>query len=92
MKAKEKDALVPLQAKPDASSDVVARLQTGVLGTVKTCTGAWCRVFGNGFDGWVAQERLWGVYPSEKVEYEHDPEKWKPVFGKDHAQRKVSSA
>ena len=68
VKAKEKDALVPLQAKPDASSDVVARLQTGVLGTVKTCTGAWCRVFGNGFDGWVAQERLWGVYPSEKVE------------------------
>jgi SH3-like domain-containing protein len=68
VKAKEKDALVPLQAKPDASSDVVARLQTGVLGTVKTCTGAWCRIFGNGFDGWVAQERLFGVYPSEKVE------------------------
>jgi SH3-like domain-containing protein len=68
VKAKEKDALVPLQAKPDASSEVVAKLQTGVLGTVKTCTGAWCRIFGNGFDGWVAQERLWGVYPSEKVE------------------------
>jgi SH3-like domain-containing protein len=68
VKAKEKDTLVPLQAKPDASSEVVAKLQTGVLGTVKTCTGAWCRVFGNGFDGWVAQERLWGVYPSEKVE------------------------
>ena len=68
VKAKEKDALVPLQAKPDASSDVVARLQSGVLGTVKTCTGTWCRIFGTSFDGWVAQERLWGVYPSEKVE------------------------
>jgi SH3-like domain-containing protein len=68
VKAKEKDALVPLQAKPDASSEVVARLQSGVLSTVKSCTGAWCRIFGTGFDGWVAQERLWGVYPSEKVE------------------------
>jgi SH3-like domain-containing protein len=68
VKAKEKDALVPLQAKPDASSEMVARLQSGVLGTVKSCTGTWCRIFGTGFDGWVAQERLWGVYPSEKVE------------------------
>src|SRR4051812_685469 len=68
VKAKEKDALVPLQAKPDASPEVVARLQSGVLSTVKSCTGAWCRIFGAGFDGWVAQERLWGVYPSEKVE------------------------
>jgi SH3-like domain-containing protein len=68
VKAKEKDALVPLQAKPDAGSEVVAKLQTGVLATVKSCTGAWCRIFGNGFDGWVAQERLWGVYPNEKVE------------------------
>jgi SH3-like domain-containing protein len=47
---------------------VVARLQSGVLSTVKSCTGTWCRIFGTGFDGWVAQERLWGVYPSEKVE------------------------
>jgi SH3-like domain-containing protein len=68
VKAKEKDALVPLQAKPEAGSEVIARLQTGVLGTVKSCTGTWCRIFGNGFDGWVAQERLWGVYPNEKVE------------------------
>ena len=42
--------------------------------------GAWCsapssaaaaagaRFLGNGFDGWIEQERLWGVYPNEKVE------------------------
>ena len=28
----------------------------------------WCRVVGEGFDGWVEQTRLWGVYPDEKVE------------------------
>ena len=60
VKAKEKDALVPLQAKPDASSEVVAKLQTGVLGTVKACTGTWCRIFGTSFDGWVACGKLAG--------------------------------
>src|SRR5712672_4087249 len=68
VKAKEPKGLVPLFAKGDAATDVVARLQSGVLSTVKTCTGTWCRIFGTSFDGWVAQERLWGVYPSEKVE------------------------
>jgi SH3-like domain-containing protein len=47
---------------------VVARLQPGVFGTVKRCTGAWCRVSGDGYDGWIEQDRLWGVYPNEKVE------------------------
>jgi len=23
---------------------------------------------GEGFDGWIEQERLWGVYPNEKVD------------------------
>src|SRR6267143_4782108 len=26
------------------------------------------RVTGNGFDGWIEQQRLWGVYADEKVE------------------------
>jgi SH3-like domain-containing protein len=47
---------------------VTAQLQPGVLGSVKRCNGGWCRVFGQGFDGWVSQERLWGVYPDEKVD------------------------
>jgi len=72
VKAKEKDELVPLHAKPDAGAEVIAKLQSGVLGTVKYCSGKWCRVTsagtGTGFDGFVAQERLWGVYPNEKVE------------------------
>jgi SH3-like domain-containing protein len=66
--AKEKDGLVPIHAKGDSAAPVVAQLQSGVLGSVKYCTGTWCRIVGAGFDGWIAQERLWGVYPSEKVE------------------------
>jgi SH3-like domain-containing protein len=68
VKAKEKDALVPLRAKADAAAEITAQLQSGVLGQVKNCSGAWCRIVGAGFDGWVDQDRLWGVYPNEKVE------------------------
>ena len=60
--------LAPLHAKPDAQSAVTARLQSGVLGAVKQCTGTWCRLVGEGFDGWVEQSRLWGVYPDEKID------------------------
>ena len=66
--AKSKDDLVPLYANADAEAAVSARLQSGVLATLKSCTGAWCRVTGSGFDGWIRQERLWGAYPNEKVE------------------------
>jgi SH3-like domain-containing protein len=65
---KQRDELLPLHTSADPQSTLVARLQPGVLGQVKKCTGAWCRVVGNGFDGWAQQERLWGVYPNEKVE------------------------
>ena len=64
---KGKTELVELHTKPDAATPVMARLQTGVLGSVKRCQSNWCRVIGEGFDGWVEQSRLWGVYPDEKV-------------------------
>ena len=65
---KDKTALVPLYDQADKTGAVVAQLQAGVLATVKRCTGTWCRIVGHGYDGWVVQEQLWGVYPNEKVE------------------------
>jgi SH3-like domain-containing protein len=65
---KSKADLAALHAKPDAQSAVTAQLQSGVLGTVKHCNGAWCRLVGDGFDGWIEQNRLWGVYPDEKID------------------------
>jgi SH3-like domain-containing protein len=65
---KSKTDLAQLYAKPDAGSGVTAQLQVGVLGTVKRCTGTWCEITGDGFDGWIPQNELWGVYPDEKVE------------------------
>jgi SH3-like domain-containing protein len=66
--ASAKEAPQPLHADADGKSRVVARLQAGVFGTIKRCTGTWCRVVGDGYDGWIEQDRLWGVYPNEKVE------------------------
>lgn len=66
--AKSKDELVPLHEKPDLESAMVARLEPGVIGAVKRCTDGWCRISGRGFEGWIPQVRLWGVYPNEKIE------------------------
>jgi SH3-like domain-containing protein len=65
--SKHKSELVPLFGSADDQGSVVARLQPGVQASVRKCTGKWCHIAGSGFDGWIAQERLWGVYPNEVV-------------------------
>lgn len=60
--------LLDLRDKPDAASGINARLQHGVLASVKRCKDGWCRLTGEGFDGWIEQVRLWGVYPKEKLD------------------------
>jgi SH3-like domain-containing protein len=65
---KTKDEFAPLYDRADSTSAVVARLQAGVVAQVKRCAAGWCHVAGNGFDGWIEQQRLWGVYADEKVE------------------------
>jgi SH3-like domain-containing protein len=65
---KAKDELVPLFENPDGESNVTAKLQAGVLASLKSCTGTWCYISGKGFEGWIRQERLWGAYPNEKVD------------------------
>lgn len=67
-KRKASEDLVPLYGSVDADGAIAARLEAGVLGTVKRCNGARCRFVGEAFDGFVAQERLWGVYPGEKID------------------------
>lgn len=62
-----KEATLPLYASENAGGAVVARLQPGVIGSVETCSGAWCRLSGEGFEGYMQQDRLWGVYPGERI-------------------------
>jgi SH3-like domain-containing protein len=65
---KAKDELAPLYDRADPASAVAARLQAGVVAQVRRCAAGWCHVSGNGFDGWIEQQRLWGVYADEKVD------------------------
>jgi SH3-like domain-containing protein len=51
-----------------AESGLVAMLSAGVIAEVEDCSGSWCHVSAGGYDGWVEQSMLWGVYPGESVD------------------------
>ena len=59
---------VSLRDGPKKSAQTVAIVQTGVIGEVLRCTGKWCEFSANGYNGWLKQDMLWGVYPDEKIE------------------------
>jgi SH3-like domain-containing protein len=53
-------------AAPDAP--IAAYLQPGVMATIDSCYGGWCRLQGDKFRGWIRQDQLWGVYPGEEID------------------------
>ncbi|MFS8037233.1 SH3 domain-containing protein [Xanthobacter sp. AM11] len=63
-----KGETVAMRDAPSSDARVVARLEPSVLGVVKSCDGKFCRLVGDGFDGFVQQSQLFGVYPGEKLE------------------------
>ncbi len=56
---------VPLFASNDDRSAVLAKLEPGVVANPDTCDGKWCRIHGEGFDGYMRQDKLWGVYSTD---------------------------
>lgn len=61
-------AISVLYNKPDGAASPVAKLQPGVLANIRSCDKTWCRINGEGFDGFIHQAELWGVYPNEIIE------------------------
>jgi SH3-like domain-containing protein len=59
------DIVVELRRRPQATAALVARLEPGVQGEVESCNGAWCAISAGGYDGFVSQNMLFGVYPGE---------------------------
>jgi SH3-like domain-containing protein len=57
-----------LYARASASAELVATLQSGVIVNIRNCDGSWCLVDGDGFKGYIEQEKLWGVYPDERLQ------------------------
>ena len=63
-----KKEVQPLHTSASPDTRVVANLQPGVLANVKKCDGTWCRVWGEGFEGYLKQTDMWGVYPDEHID------------------------
>jgi SH3-like domain-containing protein len=63
-----KNEALPLFDRPDSGSAVAAKLEPKVLASVHDCTRNWCRLKGDKFDGYMQEDKLWGVYPGETVE------------------------
>jgi SH3-like domain-containing protein len=71
--AKEDTPPLTLVGGTEEESGIVARLEPGVIASVQSCDGTWCHVAipvegSRDVEGYIKQERLWGVYPNEKVE------------------------
>lgn len=57
----------PLRASAASGAAEVAELKSNVLASVMKCDDGWCLLHGTNFDGWIDQERLFGVYEGEEI-------------------------
>jgi SH3-like domain-containing protein len=57
----------PMLSTADAGAGPVAFLASGAMAEISHCDGKWCELSAGGFDGFVEQTALWGVYPGETV-------------------------
>lgn len=60
----ERDML-PLHARPEETSRVVAALEIGVIAELGECGPRWCYLRSAGYDGWAKKAALWGVEQDE---------------------------
>lgn len=51
----------------DKNATVVAVVEPGVIGKIKSCDGQWCEMTLGGHTGWLSQSLVWGAYPGELV-------------------------
>lgn len=46
-------------------STVIAKLGEGLRCSLKKCAKKWCKLDCRSKKGWIKQEQIWGIYPSE---------------------------
>jgi SH3-like domain-containing protein len=63
----KKDQAIAMRRRGEGSAAALAMLKSGVIGDVSDCTGQWCEMSVEGYDGWVEQNQLFGVYPGEQI-------------------------
>lgn len=57
--------MMPIYARPDPQTQIVAALEVGVVARLGTCDQNWCRVSAGGYRGWALKTQLWGVSLTE---------------------------
>ena len=66
VRAKDKTA-TPLFKSAEDESAMTAKLELGVVSMLDNCSSKWCKIHGDGYEGFIRQDKLWGVYPAEIV-------------------------
>jgi len=62
-----KSATAALRDDDSEGATPVAQVEAGVLASIITCDGRWCRVSVGGFRGYIEQTKLWGAYRGEII-------------------------
>jgi SH3-like domain-containing protein len=59
--------LTALRSDDSEGAAAIAELEAGVLASIISCDGRWCRVSIDGFRGYIEQAKLWGAYQGEVI-------------------------
>ena len=58
-----------LHGKPDEQSEIIARIEPGVVATMLEAQPNWCKIEIRNdqgrFKGWVSRKQVWGLYANE---------------------------
>ncbi len=61
------EEFLPLRDSPDEDGELVAKLSPAILGNLERCNDGWCQISIRQYDGWIAQDLLFGTYPNEAM-------------------------
>ncbi len=54
-----------LHSRPETTSDIVARIESGVVIRLINCLPDWCRGKVKGYRGWIHKKEFWGIPPED---------------------------
>ena len=60
-------ASAALRDDDSATARPLAYVEAGVLASIISCDGRWCRISVGGFRGYIEQVKLWGAYQGEVI-------------------------
>jgi SH3-like domain-containing protein len=63
-----KEKSVALHDDDTTRSGTIAKMSPGAIAQIESCTGDWCYLTTDDYEGYALQTELWGVYPGEVVD------------------------